>query len=146
VASASLGIVLIAKRFRSNGILANELVTLLHPHQDAVQRPAEVPGLGVDSAGRSPTSVPPHTLPVALIIECGLPRAAVGLLYRGCLFVDGGDRGYVTGYDAWNALMRHGEFFPLPIEAPLRRVAPVHFLLEIRNAVRTWEGPYASHD
>ena len=26
------------------------LATLLHPHQDAVQRLAEVPGLGVDSA------------------------------------------------------------------------------------------------
>jgi transposase len=30
--------------------LDQELATLLHPHQDAVQRLAEVPGLGVDSA------------------------------------------------------------------------------------------------
>ena len=30
--------------------LDQELVTLLHPHQDAVQRLAEVPGFGVDSA------------------------------------------------------------------------------------------------
>jgi transposase len=30
--------------------LDHELATLLHPHQDAVQRLAEVPGLGVDSA------------------------------------------------------------------------------------------------
>src|SRR6201997_3092157 len=30
--------------------LEQELATLLHPHQDAVQRLAEVPGLGVDSA------------------------------------------------------------------------------------------------
>jgi transposase len=32
------------------GQLDQELATLLHPHQDAVQRLAEVPGLGVDSA------------------------------------------------------------------------------------------------
>ena len=32
------------------GQLNQELATLLHPHQDAVQRLAEVPGLGVDSA------------------------------------------------------------------------------------------------
>jgi transposase len=32
------------------GELDQELATLLHPHQDAVQRLAEVPGLGVDSA------------------------------------------------------------------------------------------------
>ena len=32
------------------GHLDQELATLLHPHQDAVQRLAEVPGLGVDSA------------------------------------------------------------------------------------------------
>ena len=32
------------------GLLDQELATLLHPHQDAVQRLAEVPGLGVDSA------------------------------------------------------------------------------------------------
>src|ERR1700681_2258164 len=31
------------------GQLDQELATLLHPHQDAVQRLAEVPGLGVDS-------------------------------------------------------------------------------------------------
>ena len=30
--------------------LDQELAPLLHPHQDAVQRLAEVPGLGVDSA------------------------------------------------------------------------------------------------
>ena len=34
------------------GLLDQELATLLHPHQDAVQRLAEVPGLGVDSAQR----------------------------------------------------------------------------------------------
>ena len=34
------------------GQLDQELATLLHPHQDAVQRLAEVPGLGVDSAQR----------------------------------------------------------------------------------------------
>src|SRR5260370_5004534 len=32
------------------GQLDQELATLLHPHHDAVQRLAEVPGLGVDSA------------------------------------------------------------------------------------------------
>ena len=32
------------------GQLDQELATLLHPHQDAVERLAEVPGLGVDSA------------------------------------------------------------------------------------------------
>jgi len=32
------------------GQLDQEVATLLHPHQDAVQRLAEVPGLGVDSA------------------------------------------------------------------------------------------------
>jgi transposase len=32
------------------GQLDKELATLLHPHQDSVQRLAEVPGLGVDSA------------------------------------------------------------------------------------------------
>jgi transposase len=32
------------------GQLDQELATLLHPHQDSVQRLAEVPGLGVDSA------------------------------------------------------------------------------------------------
>ena len=32
------------------GQLDQELASLLHPHQDAVQRLAEVPGLGVDSA------------------------------------------------------------------------------------------------
>jgi len=32
------------------GQLDQELAALLHPHQDAVQRLAEVPGLGVDSA------------------------------------------------------------------------------------------------
>jgi transposase len=32
------------------GQLDQELATLLHPHQDAVQRLAEMPGLGVDSA------------------------------------------------------------------------------------------------
>jgi transposase len=32
------------------GQLDQELATLLHPHQDAVQRLAEVPGFGVDSA------------------------------------------------------------------------------------------------
>src|SRR5437016_9178957 len=32
------------------GELDQELATLLHPHQDAVQRLAEMPGLGVDSA------------------------------------------------------------------------------------------------
>jgi transposase len=32
------------------GELDQELATLLHPHQDTVQRLAEVPGLGVDSA------------------------------------------------------------------------------------------------
>jgi transposase len=32
------------------GQLDQEMATLLHPHQDAVQRLAEVPGLGVDSA------------------------------------------------------------------------------------------------
>ena len=32
------------------GQLGQELATLIHPHQDAVQRLAEVPGLGVDSA------------------------------------------------------------------------------------------------
>jgi transposase len=32
------------------GQLDQELATLLHPHQDAVKRLAEVPGLGVDSA------------------------------------------------------------------------------------------------
>jgi transposase len=32
------------------GQLDQELATLLHPHQDAVQRIAEVPGFGVDSA------------------------------------------------------------------------------------------------
>jgi transposase len=32
------------------GQLDQELATLLHPHRDAVQRLAEVPGLGVDSA------------------------------------------------------------------------------------------------
>ena len=35
---------------RQIGQLDQELATLLHPHQDAVQRLAEVPGLGVDSA------------------------------------------------------------------------------------------------
>jgi transposase len=32
------------------GQVDQELASLLHPHQDAVQRLAEVPGLGVDSA------------------------------------------------------------------------------------------------
>src|SRR5207245_7779381 len=32
------------------GQLDQEMASLLHPHQDAVQRLAEVPGLGVDSA------------------------------------------------------------------------------------------------
>jgi transposase len=32
------------------GQLDQELATLLHPHQDAVQRLAEVPGFAVDSA------------------------------------------------------------------------------------------------
>src|SRR5258708_20899794 len=32
------------------GQLDQELATLLHPHQEAVQRLAEVPGFGVDSA------------------------------------------------------------------------------------------------
>jgi transposase len=32
------------------GQLDQELATLLHPHQDAVERLAEVPGFGVDSA------------------------------------------------------------------------------------------------
>src|SRR5215472_7567434 len=32
------------------GQLDQELAALLHPHRDAVQRLAEVPGLGVDSA------------------------------------------------------------------------------------------------
>ena len=32
------------------GQLDQALATLLHPHQEAVQRLAEVPGLGVDSA------------------------------------------------------------------------------------------------
>src|SRR5438477_6219908 len=35
---------------QQTGQLDQELATLLHPHQDAVQRLAEVPGLGVDSA------------------------------------------------------------------------------------------------
>jgi transposase len=39
---------LIASRWRP--AIDQELATLLHPHQDAVQRLAEVPGLGVDSA------------------------------------------------------------------------------------------------
>jgi transposase len=38
----------IPKHFRS--ILDQEIASLLHQHQDAVQRLAEVPGLGVDSA------------------------------------------------------------------------------------------------
>ena len=41
------------------GQLDQELVTLLHPHQDAVQRLAEVPGLGVDSAQQIVAEVGP---------------------------------------------------------------------------------------
>jgi transposase len=41
------------------GQLDQELATLLHPHQDAVQRLAEVPGLGVDSAQQSIAEVGP---------------------------------------------------------------------------------------
>jgi hypothetical protein len=81
-------------RFRSKGILANDWtksVTLLHPHRDAVQRPAEVPVSGTQPSRSLPKSVPPHTLLAALIIECGLPRAAVDLLDIRCLFVDSGD-------------------------------------------------------
>jgi len=43
------------------GQVDQELASLLHPHQDAVQRLAEVPGLGVDSRSRSLLkSVPPQ--------------------------------------------------------------------------------------
>jgi hypothetical protein len=47
------------------GQLDQELATLLHPHQDAVQRLAEVPGLGVDSAQQIIAEVGPTaaTLP-----------------------------------------------------------------------------------
>jgi transposase len=47
------------------GQLDQELASLLHPHQDAVQRLAEVPGLGVDSAQQIIAEVGPTagTLP-----------------------------------------------------------------------------------
>ena len=41
------------------GQLDQEMASLLHPHQDAVQRLAEVPGLGVDSAQQTIAEVGP---------------------------------------------------------------------------------------
>ena len=45
------------------GQLDQELATLLHPHQDAVQRLAEMPGLGVDSAQQIIAEVGPPQRP-----------------------------------------------------------------------------------
>ena len=60
------------------GQLDQELATLLHPHQDAVQRLAEVPGLGVDSAQQIIAEVGPTaaTFPStnALLLGGRLPR------------------------------------------------------------------------
>ena len=116
MASASLGIVLIAKRFRSNGILANELVTLLHPHQDAVQRPAEVPGLR-NSAQLIIAEVGPTAYPSCCTYHRMWVTSGCSRLVGPKVFVCGwrGLGGYVTGYDAWNALMRRWEYFSLPI-------------------------------
>jgi hypothetical protein len=60
------------------GQLDQEMASLLHPHREAVERLAEVPGLGVDSARRSlPKSVPPQHLPLremSLFLGWCLPR------------------------------------------------------------------------
>jgi transposase len=45
------------------GQLDQEMASLLHPHQDAVQRLAEVPGLGVDSAQQIIAEVGPTAAP-----------------------------------------------------------------------------------
>jgi hypothetical protein len=44
------------------GQLDQEMASLLHPHQDAVERLAEVPGLGVDSAQLSFRAFGPRKL------------------------------------------------------------------------------------
>ena len=82
------------------------------------------------------------TLPVARIIECGLPSAAVSLLDQRCLFVDGGNRGLCHGLRC----LEDAEIFALLVSRLPPSSCAVYFLLEIRNAIRTWEEPYTTHD
>jgi transposase len=58
--------------------LVQELTSPLHPHQDAVQRRAEVPGLGVDSAQQIVAEVGPTAGPflprnVSPLASLGMP-------------------------------------------------------------------------
>jgi hypothetical protein len=94
----------------------------------------------IASTLRPPNLVNVGTLPVARIIECGLAPAAVSLLERRCLFVDGGNRGLCHG-------LRCLEDAALEIFSTAHlEAAPVELSGEIRNAVKTWEEPYATHD
>jgi transposase len=70
--------------------LDQELASLLHPHQDAVQRLAEVPGLGVDSAQQiiaegkprlSDRTTESSTQPSTIGNQCGERWKGIGSRY-----------------------------------------------------------------
>src|SRR5258706_482292 len=70
------------------GQLDQELATLLHPHQDAVQRLAEVPGFGVDSAqqiiaevGPAPATFPSEKSLSSWVGACPRDEESAGVNY-----------------------------------------------------------------